>query len=302
MRPFTIAGKQMKVSATHSNVEMMKLKMDIAMSIHPAIDMILFSELAGYGPLTYLVQEFPGEFEREMEAIEVKHGISLLPGSVFEEIGDLIYNTASVIDPQGNIVAPCRNMFPFYPYEVGVTSRNEFSIFDVPEVGVFDVSICYDMSFPETVRTLTGMKAEVILHPAMMGTMDRDMEHSIAQTKAAVNQCFFFDINGLEAGGIGRSTVCGPDSRIVFQTGSTEEITPIEIDMERAQRSRELGVMRLGQPMNSFRDYIGNLNVYTPRTPLPYLDKLGPLIKPSKLDIISAAIEKQSEVMYPETP
>jgi hypothetical protein len=29
---------------------------------------------------------------------------------------------------------------------------------------------------------------------------------------------------------------------------------------------------------------------------------LGPLIKPSKLDIISAAIEKQSEVMYPETP
>jgi predicted amidohydrolase len=293
---------QMKVSATHSNVEMMKLKMDIAMSIHPAIDMMMFSELAGYGPLTYFAQEFPGEFEAEMQAMAVKHGIWLLPGSVFEKVGDLIYNTASVIDPEGNVVARYRKMFPFYPYEVGVTPGNEFCIFDVPDVGRFGVSICYDMWFPETVRTLTVMGAEVILHPTLTGTMDRDVEHCIAQTMAAVNQCFFFDINGLEAGGIGRSSVCGPDGRVIYQAGSTEEIIPIEIDMERVRRSRELGVMRLGQPMKSFRDHIGNFNVYTPGTPLPYLETLGPLIKPSKLDKLSAAMQKQSEVMNPTTP
>jgi predicted amidohydrolase len=299
MKPFTIAGIQMKVSANHSNVEMMKLKLDIAMSIYPAIDMIVFSELAGYGPLTYFAQEFPGAFEAEMQAMAKKHKIWLLPGSVFEKQGDKIYNAASVIDPEGNVVTRYRKMFPFYPYEEGVTPGNEFCTFDVPNIGRFGVSICYDMWFPETIRTLTVMGAEVILHPTLTGTMDRDIEHSIAQTMAAVNQCFFFDVNGLDSGGIGRSTVCGPDGRIIYQAGSTEEIFPIEIDLERVQRSRELGVMRLGQPMKSFRDHIGQFTVYADGKALPYLDTLGPLIKPSRLEKLSEALTKESEALHP---
>ena len=66
MTPFTIAGIQMKVSATQSNVEMMKLKLDICMNVYPAVDLVLFSELCGYGPLTYYAQELPGHFETEM--------------------------------------------------------------------------------------------------------------------------------------------------------------------------------------------------------------------------------------------
>ena len=120
------------------------------------------------------------------------------------------------------------------------------------------------MWFPETIRTLAVMGAEVILHPTMTGTMDRDIEHSIDQTMAAVNQCYFFDINGLDSGGIGRSTICGPDGRVLYQAGSTEEIIPIEIDLERVKQSREKGVMRLGQPLKSFRDHIGDFKVYHP--------------------------------------
>lgn len=274
----------MKVSAVLSNVEMMKLKLNIAMNLYPWVEMVVFSELAAYGPLAHTAQVIPNHFEEEMKALAKKYGIWLLPGSIFEKKDDKIYNTATVINPQGEVVTRYQKMFPFYPYEVGVTPGNKFCTFDVPNVGRFGVSICYDMWFPETIRTLAVMGAEVILHPTMTGTIDRDIELSIARAMATVNQCFLFDVNGLDTGGSGQSVVCGPDGRVMYQAGETEEIFPLEIDIQRVKRSRELGVLRLGQPLKSFRDHIGAFGIYQHGVALPYLDSLGPLIKPTRLD------------------
>ncbi|MFT4606059.1 MAG: hypothetical protein ACI9W4_002805 [Rhodothermales bacterium] len=174
-------------------------------------------------------------------------------------------------------------MFPFYPYEVGVTAGSEFCIFDVPDVGKFGVSICYDMWFPETSRTLAVMGAEVILHPTLTGTIDREIELSIVRATAAINQCYVFDINGLDTGGNGKSIVCGPDGRVLYEAGGNEEMIPIEINLERVRRSRELGLLRLGQPLKSFRDHLGAFTIYDKGATHPYLDSLGPLIRPTRL-------------------
>lgn len=299
MTPFAIAGVQMRVSATNPNIEMMKLKLDITMNLYPWVDMVLFSELCGYGPLTYTAKEIPGTFEDEMRAMAKKYGIWLLPGSIFEKEDGKIYNTATVINPDGDVVTRYRKMFPFYPYEVGVTPGKDYCVFDVPEVGKFGVSICYDMWFPETIRTLAVMGAEVILHPTMTGTIDRNIELSIARTMATVNQCFFFDVNGLDSGGSGVSIVCGPDGRVLYQAGGTEEIFPIEIDISRVKRSRELGVLRLGQPLKSFRDHMGDFSIYEKGKKHPYLDSLGPLIKPSKVDKLRELKKIESEIISP---
>ena len=137
----------MQVSATHSNVELMKTKIELAMTIYPWVQMIVFSELAAYGPLTHHAQELPGPFEEVMREMARKHSIWLLPGSVFEKGEDgKIHNTASVIDPDGNVVARYRKMFPFLPYEENVSSGSEFCVFDIPDVGRFGLSICYVVS------------------------------------------------------------------------------------------------------------------------------------------------------------
>ena len=73
-------------------------------------------------------------------------------------------------------------------------------MFDVPDVGRFGLYICYDMWIPETSRTLAVMGAEVILRPTLTGTIDRDLELSIARATAVTNQCFVFDINGVGDG------------------------------------------------------------------------------------------------------
>jgi len=277
--------------------------LDITMNLYPWIEMVLFSELCGYGPLIHTAQEIPGEFEEEMQKMAKKYGIWLLPGSIFEKSNGHIYNTASVINPEGEIVSRYRKIFPFYPFEVGVTPGEGFCVFEVPDVGKFGVSICYDMWFPETIRTLTVMGAEVILHPTMTATIDRDIELSISRAMSSVNQCFFFDINGLDSGGCGLSQVCGPDGRVLHKSGGTEEIIPLEIDMQRVRRSREMGILRLGQPLKSFRDHIGQFKIYEPSIRHPYLESLGPLIKPKRVDKLTELKMKEDtieEVLAPQ--
>lgn len=302
MKPFTIAGIQMRVPAIHSNLKIMKIKLDITMNLYPSIDMVMFSELCGCGPHPHFAQEFPGEFENEMQEMAKKYKLWLLPGSHFEKVGDKVYNTVPIINPEGEIVTHYRKMFPFYPYEDKISPGSEFCTFDIPEVGKFGVSICYDMWFPETTRTLATMGAEVILHPTMTSTMDREIEIAIAQSSAAINQCYFFDINGLESGGLGKSIICGPDGRVMYQAGSTEEIIPMEIDLERVRRSREMGVMRLGQPLKSFRDYleVGYFGIYQKGTKLPYLNSLGKVVKPDKKHRLDIAVKKKDKEL-PET-
>jgi predicted amidohydrolase len=304
MKPFAIAGIQMNVSAVTSNVELMKLKLDITMNLYPWIQMVMFSELCAYGPLTHAAQPIPNNFEAEMQAMAKKYGIWLLPGSIFEKSEGKIYNTATVINPQGEIVTRYRKMFPFYPYETGVTPGNEYCVFDVPDVGRFGVSICYDMWFPETIRTLATMGAEVIMHPTLSGTIDREIELSIVRAMASINQCFFFDINGLDTGGCGRSIVCGPDGRVIHQSEGTEEIIPLELDIERVKRSRELGILRLGQPLKSFRDHLksSHFGIYQKNLPTPYLDSLGELIKPNRLEELSQLKIKENTLEHSSLP
>lgn len=283
MKGFSIAGIQTYISASHSNVEHLNHKIDVVMRLYPWVQMVMCSELAPYGPLSVFAQTFPNETINGFCALARKHKIWLLPGSMFrkDEEGN-IFNTATVINPDGEIVGHYDKMFPFYPYETGITGGDKFFTFDVPDIGKFGVSICYDMWFPETSRTLAAMGVDVILHPTLTGTIDREVELAIAQATAATNQCFFFDINGIGDGGNGRSIVCGPDGRILHNAGTGEEIIPLEIDMERVAYSRERGLLRLGQPLKSFRDRKVDFDIYNKETELPYLQSLGKLEKPGR--------------------
>jgi predicted amidohydrolase len=172
-------------------------------------------------------------------------------------------------------------MFPFLPYEKGITPGSECVVFDVPGVGRFGVSICYDMWFPETTRTLAWMGAEVIIHPTMTNTIDRDLELAIARTSAAVNQCYFVDINCAGRLGNGRSIVVGPDGGVIHQAGIGHEIIPVELDLGLVRRSRRRGLLGLGQVLKSFRDSEAQFPPYRDgHASSATLRDLGPLAVP----------------------
>lgn len=283
---FGIAGVQMTVSAFDSNVERMGGYLRHIRSRFPWVRMVLFSELAPLGPKHEKAETLPGPTEARLAELARETGLWLIPGSMFERVegltGPVVYNTTSVINPQGEVIARFRKLFPFRPYERDVEGGTEFCVFDVPDVGRFGVSICYDMWFPETTRTLAAMGAEVILHPTMTDTIDRDVELAIARASAATNQLYFFDVNGVGDGGVGRSIICDPSGYVLHQADGGAEIMAIDVDFARVRRERERGLRsNLGQPLKSFRDRDCDFDVYRRDGNVsPYLQSLGPLVKP----------------------
>ena len=282
MTPFAIAGVQMHVAALTSNVEAMRHRIDILMARFPWTQMVLFSELAPFGPLDRFAQPFPNDAIAQFQEDARRFGIWLVPGSMFERTEDgRILNTSVVIGPDGEIVARYSKMFPFRPYEAGVSAGTEFCIFDVPEVGRFGLSICYDIWFPETTRQLTSEGVEVLLHPVLTGTTDRDAELAIARATAAQFQCYVFDVNGLAAGGVGRSLVVDPSATVLHQSAGQEDMFPIEVDLDQVRRQRETGLKGLGQVLKSFRDREAEFPVYDRTSGADaYLHTLGPLETP----------------------
>ncbi|MBU2358563.1 MAG: carbon-nitrogen hydrolase family protein, partial [Alphaproteobacteria bacterium] len=143
MTPFAIAGVQMYVNALQPNIDGMIQRLDVLMMRFPWTQMVLFSELAPYGPLDKFAQEPQNEaLDRFCEAAR-RHKVWLIPGSMFLRAPDgRILNTSVVIDPDGNIIRRYAKMFPFRPYEAGIAAGTEFCVFDVPDVGRFGLSIC----------------------------------------------------------------------------------------------------------------------------------------------------------------
>lgn len=282
MTPFGIAGVQMHVTVGN-NLEAMRHRIDLVMHLYPWVQMITFSELCMYGPLLTHAQPLPGDAEEQLCTAAAHHGIWIVSGSMFERREGLIHNTTSVINPQGTVIGRYRKLYPFMPFEQGVTPGSEFLVWDIDGVGRFGILNCYDIWFPENARSLAAMGVEVILHPVLTHTIDRDVDLVIAQANAAMHQCYVFDINGLGAGGNGHSSVFDPHGRILFQGGGQEQFIPVEIDLDQVRRSRQNGLRNLGQTLKSFRDRRIDYPIYDrERADTGYLQALGTLEKPAK--------------------
>ena len=138
--------------------------------------------------------------------------------------------------------------------------------------------------------TLAAMGAEVILRQTLTDTIDREMELTVSKATAAINQCYIVDINGLDAGGYGRSIIVDPDGLVLHQAGTDEEIIPLELDLDKVQRVRERGFKGLAQTLKSFRDRSVAFPLYQPGGfDLSYLNALGPLHVPVRAPARPAA-------------
>jgi predicted amidohydrolase len=237
----------------------------------------VLSELATFGANPGLALPNGNEAEQAYCEIAKKLSIWLIPGSLYEQSEGKVFNTAPVINDQGGVIARYRKMYPFLPYETGVAAGSEFVTFDVPDVGRFGISICYDKWFPETTRALVCQGAEVIIHPTLTTSVDRDVELSIARANAAMNQCYFFDINTAAPFAFGRSTVIGPGGEIIHEAGSSQEVFPIEIDLDYLRRVRERGWQGLCQVLKAHRDSDVVYPQYQSDISSNYLSKLGKL-------------------------
>jgi predicted amidohydrolase len=289
MSTFAIAGLQLE-GQRGSNIESMIEEIDGVKRRFPWVQMVLAGELNAYGARVADAESLPSATEQRFAEAAHRNQVWLIPGTMYERAGAKVYNTASVINPAGHVVTRYRKIFPFCPYEQNVTPGSELCTFDIPDVGRFGLAICYDMWFPELVRSLAIRGAEVILHPSMTSTLDRDVEVAIARASAAVNQVYFVSVNVADRLGCGESCVYGPGGELIHRAGRTREIIPVELDLGYLRRIRRSGWQRLGQPLKSLRDstmdFTPFLSVEARRSALRELGALEMARAPSPTDVV----------------
>jgi len=272
---FGIAGVQMSVVPWNpvATVEKMEAAVEQIAENFPWVQMIVFHELAPSAVAQFVrassakpwlesAESIPGPLSERFCKLARQTKKWIIPGSMYEADGSNIYNTTLAISPEGVIVAKYRKIFPWLPYEKETTPGNQFCVFDVPGIGRFGLCICYDTWFPEFVRTLAWMGAEVILHPTLTPTSDRTLELTLNQANAIFNQCYFVDINGLGPWGGGRSLIVDPEGRVLQQAGEHDMILTEILDLDQVRKVREFGTLGLCQTWKQLRDFQGHFPVY----------------------------------------
>lgn len=173
-----------------------------------------------------------------------------------------LYNTALVIDAQGEVVGKYRKMsIPqiLQTVTAGETPADERYYFRPGDLGfpVFDVAglkvgilICYDRHFPEAARSLALAGAEILLVPtATYRPWIRDVWKIELAGHAIANGMYAAGVNrvGTEPGGapdrsyFGSSVVIDPMGNIVATASDRDEqLLCVEIDPAEARKARGL--------------------------------------------------------------
>ncbi|MGW8379774.1 carbon-nitrogen hydrolase family protein [Streptomyces sp. ODS28] len=197
----------------------------------------------------------PGPFTERLGALARETGLWLVPGTVYEENPDgAPYNTALALSPDGELAATYRKVFPWQPYEQ-TTPGSEFVVFDLPGIGRAGLAICYDGSFPETVRQLAWLGAEVVIQPTLTTTRDREMELVCARANAWTSQVYVLNVNAADPSGVGSSAVVDPEGIVRQQAGTGEEILVDVLDLDAVDRVRMYGATGLNRPWAQLARY-----------------------------------------------
>jgi formamidase len=235
-----------------------KVQLVIAPELHlSAIDRLL-DETPGQAEAAAV--EIPGPLTDALADLARETGLWICPGSIYERSDEHIYNTAIVIAPDGTIAARYRKCFPWQPYEIS-TPGTEFVVFDMPGIGRIGLAICYDGSFPESFRQLAWLGAEIVLHPTLTPTRDRDLELVVARANAIFNQVYVVNVNAAGPHGLGQSLIVDPEGLVRQQAGGNEEILVDVLDLDAVTRVHEYGTFGLNRTWEQMDQHGPNLNL-----------------------------------------
>lgn len=159
---------------------------------------------------------------------------------MLELAGDVLYNTAVLIGPQGLVGRYRKSHIACIGVDRFTTPGVEpYAVHDTP-IGRIGLQICYDWRFPEITRVLALAGADLIAHPTNSPAAARDLAEFITRARAAENAVYFLTANrcGTENGTefFGWSQVVDPNGRRLVEAGSGEEMIVAELDLELARR------------------------------------------------------------------
>ncbi|MET7364844.1 carbon-nitrogen hydrolase family protein [Streptomyces sp. NPDC005566] len=164
----------------------------------------------------------------------VRHGIAVLYGYP-ERAGELIFNAAQLIGPDGSALANYRKTHLFGSFEQKWFTPGEQTVVQADLDGVrIGVLICYDVEFPENVRAHALAGTGLLLVPTAQMHPFQFVAESVVPVRAFESQMYVAYVNRTGPEGefefVGLSCLAGPDGTVRTRAGRGEELVIGEVD------------------------------------------------------------------------
>jgi len=212
------------------------------------VDVIVLPEMWNTGYALSRLSELAdvnGENTKRMLAkIAKQFEVNIVGGSVSTKKEDGFYNTMYVADRTGKIIAEYDKAHLFklmdeHHFMKPGQSVNVFDLDGIPCSGV----ICYDVRFPEWIRTHILKGAKVMFIPAEWPKPRIDHWQLLLQARAIENQCFIVAVNrvGNDPNNEfnGHSMVIAPWGELLIGGESSEGIYYANLDLHEVDRVRK---------------------------------------------------------------
>jgi predicted amidohydrolase len=207
--------------------------------------LVLFPECATTGyfvadRIADLAEPIPGPSSEHLARLARRTGLHLMVGMI-ERAGDKYYDDAVLFTPDGGYHI-YRKTHLFGPERAIFTPGEQPVVVDTV-LGRVGLTVCYDLMFPEFIRTLVLGGAQIILNATDWITdtwqstvgWDGDTVASLVRIRALENgvHVAMADRAGVEAGwrSLGGSTVAAPTGRVLASLGADEGIALATIDV-----------------------------------------------------------------------
>ncbi|MHC1605286.1 MAG: nitrilase-related carbon-nitrogen hydrolase [Candidatus Methanofastidiosia archaeon] len=193
-------------------------------------EMTKLAEDAKTGPTSLFLQEVAKEYDQYIAA------------GFAERIGDMYYNSQLLVGPEG-FIHSYQKIHLFFNEKKFFAPGNTFKVIDIGIARIGQM-VCFDWFFPEAMRTLMLMGADIVLHSANLvlpncpdAMVTRCFENKVfAVTSNRIGEEF-----GMSYIGLSQITSC--DGKILHRAPKDREEAWIEeIDPQRA-RDKNLNQM-----------------------------------------------------------
>nr|WP_106783357.1 carbon-nitrogen family hydrolase [Lysinibacillus timonensis] len=169
-------------------------------------------------------------------------GIHIVGGSVAIERDGKYFNTMYIVNKKGELVSEYSKVHLFRlmnedQYLESGDQMNRFALDDIEAGGV----ICYDIRFPEWLRSHALAGAKVLFVSAQWPTARIDHWKTLLQARAIENQCYIVAVNRIShkiENFNGQSMVIEPWGEIVWTGKEDEELAIVDVDFSKVDEVR----------------------------------------------------------------
>ncbi|CAG9807714.1 unnamed protein product [Chironomus riparius] len=197
-------------------------------------------------------EPIPGETTNILSKLAKELEIFIIGGTIPENDGDKLFNTATVWGKSGELMGKFRKMHLFdidIPNEMtfresdSLSPGNELTIINIKDFKI-GLGICYDVRFEELAKLYRKQGCNLLVYPSAFGMKTGPLHWElVGRSRANDNQLYTVltsqgrDLNGPYVA-YGHSYVADPWGKMLFMAGTDDELFIVDLDLDVVDKVR----------------------------------------------------------------